>query len=315
MYITNSKISIVTTLYRSENFVNDFYSRAVETVEKITSNYEFVFIDDGSPDNSAQVAMDLVGPVKVVSFSKNFGHHNAMMAACAHATGDFVFLIDVDLEESPELLFDFWNALHAGDDLDVCYGVQIKRKGNFLERVTGDLFYKGFNFLSDIEIPKNLLTVRLMSRRYVNALLQHTEKELFIAGLWQISGFNQEGIPVKKLGKGKTTYRLRQKMHLLLNSITAFSTKPLYLIFYTGTVILAMTFIYTILIVYTKLTYPNTTIGYSSLLISVWFFGGLILFSLSIIGIYIAKLLKEVKGRPTYIIKEISDKTKEQSNV
>ena len=238
-----------------------------------------------------------------------------MMAACAHATGDFVFLIDVDLEESPELLFDFWNSFHAGDDLDVCYGVQIKRKGGFLERITGDLFYKGFNFLSDIEIPKNLLTVRLMSRRYVNALLQHTEKELFIAGLWQISGFNQEGIPVEKLAKGETTYRLSQKINLLLNSITAFSTKPLYMLFYISTVILIITLTYTIFIVYMKLSYPNITIGYSSILISIWFFGGLILSSLSIIGIYIAKVLREVKGRPNYIIKGISDKTKEESNV
>ncbi|MDC0181998.1 glycosyltransferase family 2 protein [Candidatus Thioglobus sp.] len=305
---TTSKISIVTTMYESEKFVEEFYSRALATVKKITSNYEFVFIDDGSPDNSSLAAKKLEGPVKVVRFSKNFGHHNAMMAACAHATGDFIFLIDIDLEESPELLLDFWHSINSDDDLDVCFGIQKKRKGRFLERTAGNLFYRVFNFLSDIEIPRNLLTIRLMSQRYVDALLQHKETDIFIGGLWEISGFNQKRIAVNKLNKGATTYHLKQKVQLLLNSITSFSSKPLYLIFYISAIILTITFIYSAFIFYMKLTHPNITMGYSSLLISVWFFGGLILFNLSIIGIYVAKIFKEVKKRPSYIIKEIFEK-------
>src|SRR5262249_7421057 len=182
------ELSIVTTLYRSAPFLREFHRRACAAAAKITSDFEIVLVNDGSPDDSQAVALSLCRDdprVKVIELSRNFGHHKAMMTGLAHARGRLVFLIDSDLEEDPELLETFHRELLASG-VDVVYGVQRQRKGGWYERLSGGLFYRLFNALSSFPIPHNLTTARLMTRPYVRALRRHRDQEMFIAGLWAI---------------------------------------------------------------------------------------------------------------------------------
>lgn len=158
------RLSIVTTLYKSSQYVDAFYKRISKEAKKVTEDYEIIFVDDGSPDDSLKKCVFLYEKdkkVKVIELSRNFGHHKAIMTGLSYAKGDFVFLIDSDLEEEPELLGKFWKELQSEEDLDVVYGVQEARKGNWFEQWSGDLFYKAFNTISHVNVPKNLITCRL----------------------------------------------------------------------------------------------------------------------------------------------------------
>jgi len=300
------KLSIVTTLYCSSPYIDEFYERISKEAKKITDDYEIIFVDDGSPDDSLQKAVALHvkdKKVKVIELSRNFGHHKAIMTGLSHAKGDFVFLIDVDLEEEPELLGRFWNELQKSEDIDVVYGVQEKRKGNLIEKYTGGLFWKIINYLSNIPIPHNITTARLMTKQYNSELIRYKESELFIGGIWADTGFQQKAITVKKMSTSETTYTLRKKMALLINSITSFSSKPLVYIFNIGLITTLLSFLYILKLVFNKIFFNIAFEGWTSLIVSVWFFGGLIILLLGVIGIYLSKIFIETKNRPYSIIR------------
>ncbi|MEW9900583.1 glycosyltransferase family 2 protein [Chitinivorax sp. PXF-14] len=302
------KLSIVTTLYHSRNFLDEFYRRASAAARAFAlDDYEIVIVNDGSPDDSFELAMNIAlqdARVMVVDLSRNFGHHKAMMTGLAHAAGDVIFLIDSDLEESPEWLADFAETL-IGERCDVVYGVQEQRKGGWFERVSGQWFWTLFNVLTDMSLPANMVTARLMSRRYVDALLRHQEREVFMAGLWHITGFSQIAKTVYKLSNTTSTYTFRKKIALLVNSITAFSNTPLIGIFYTGSVIslLAGAYIIWLLVNWLFLNRPPT--GWTSVMASIWLIGGLLMSCVGIIGIYLSKIFSETKQRPYTIIRQI----------
>ena len=193
-------ISVVTTLYNSAPYVIEFVQRMRAELNKATDDHEIIVVDDGSSDNSLQTAvalMDREPRLKIIELSRNFGHHKAMMTGLEHATGDLIFLIDVDLEEPPELLGPFLVALQ-NEQLDVVYGFQRARKGGLIERWGGHLAWKLLDLLLPVKIPHNHSTVRLMTRDYVQALIQHKEQKTAIGGLWVLTGFRQEGIAFRQ---------------------------------------------------------------------------------------------------------------------
>lgn len=302
------RISIVTTLYQSAPYVLEFYERAsAAATQLIGSDYEIIFVNDGSPDNSLAIAVQLTesdSHVVVVDLSRNFGHHKAMMTGLAHAIGKCVFLIDSDLEEEPELLLSFANLL-VDENCDVVYGVQQQRKGKIFERVTGQIFWRLFNYLAGLQLPENIVTARLMSRRYVDALLTHREREVFMAGLWHITGFKQVPQTIQKHTSGLTTYTLRRKISLFVNSITSFSNSPLIGIFYFGFFITLAAIIYTFYLFVSWWLDSKLLSGWTSVMASIWLLGGLIMSALGIIGIYLSKVYTEAKQRPYAIVRQI----------
>ena len=299
-------LSIATTLYYSSPYIKEFYERISKTAQQITDDYEIIFVDDGSPDDSLQKAIALYQKddrVKVIELSRNFGHHKAIMTGLGHAKGDYVFLIDCDLEEEPESLSLFWERLHQTESIDVVYGVQIKRKGSLTERLSGALFWKLLNFLSDSTIPQNMMTSRLMRRTYLDALLDYRERELFLGGVMENCGFHQSPLYLQKKSSSKTTYTLKKKINLLVNSITSFSTKPLIYIFNVGVIITIFSGFYILKLILNKLIYDVSFEGWTSIIVSIWFFGGLIIMFLGTMGIYISKIFIETKNRPYTIIR------------
>lgn len=301
------KLSIVATLYKSSAYVEEFHARASKAAAAITDDYEIVLVNDGSPDDSLARAIALSqadSHVVVVDLSRNFGHHKAMMTGLMHTKGEHVFLIDSDLEEPPELLTEFYSQRERLD-CDVVYGLQTLRKGRCFERFSGALFYRIFNLLSGLALPANIATVRIMTRAYVDALLLHTERELFIGGLWHITGFDQRPVMIDKTARGTSTYSLRKKFALLVNSITSFSSAPLVFIFYVGLGITLFSGLYITTLIVRWAFGSGVIAGWTSLIASIWFVGGMIILFLGVIGIYLSKIFLETKQRPYTIVRKV----------
>jgi putative glycosyltransferase len=305
-------ISVVTTLYRSEAYVREFYERTLKSLRAIgTSNYEFVIVNDGSPDRSVDIAIELARndpSVKVVDLSRNFGHHKALMTGLQHATGDYIFLIDIDLEEPPELVEQFYPELE-NSGADVVFGVQKRRKGGWFERWSGRLFYTVVNSLSDYKLPNDLIVARLMKRSYVDSLLNHKEREIAIAGLWAYTGFKQLAIPVEKLSRAGSTYNIGRKINLTILSITSFSQKPLVYIAYLGGLILLFSFLYIAYLLFHFFSTGQVPEGYTSLIVSIWCVGGMVLFCLGVVAMYLSVIFLEVKQRPLTVVRRVYQQT------
>lgn len=302
------KLSIVATLYKSAAHIKEFHERATATARQLVGDdYEIVLVNDGSPDNSLELAVTLTkqdSQVVVVDLSRNFGHHKAMMTGLSHARGERIFLIDSDLEEEPEWLLKF-DVKMEQERCDVVYGIQRKRKGGAFERVTGAIFYMLFRKLSGINQPDNIVTARLMTQRYMQALLLHQEREMNIGGLWIITGFKQATQLVNKHSTSPTSYTLSEKLGHLVNALTSFTALPLIYTFYSGLFISISALFY---IAYLFLRYfliSSPPDGYTSLIASIWFFSGLIIFFLGMQGVYLSKIFSEVKRRPYTIIRHI----------
>jgi putative glycosyltransferase len=302
------KLSVVTTLYRSAPHLEEFSRRAAQAAREFAAeDYELVFVNDGSPDDSRERAIRLGESdphIVLVDLSRNFGHHKAMMTGLAHATGERVFLVDCDLEEDPAWLQGFAGQM-TRESCDVVYGVQGARKGGLFERGTGWIFYKTFRLLTGLDLPDNVVVARLMTRRYVDALLRHDEREVFMAGLWVITGFAQSAQVVAKRSRGASTYTLRKKIAQFVDSVASFSNVPLIGIFVTGcgiSLLAALYISYLVIHWYFLATPPS---GWTSVMASLWLLGGLIIAFIGVIGIYLSKVYSETKRRPYTIVRQI----------
>jgi putative glycosyltransferase len=300
------QLSVVTTLYKSAPYIEEFHRRVSAEAAKLTDDYEIVMVDDGSPDDSRDIAIKLAvrdPRVRVIELSRNFGHHRAMMTGLRLAKGSLVFLIDVDLEEEPEWLSRFWTTLAAGGD-DVVFGYQTRRKGNVLERVGGAIHWWLIRKLSNYPIPENLVTARLMTRQYVRALLRHPEQKTAIGGLWALTGFRQTALPVTKGLSGTTSYSVVGRIAMGLDGLTSFSEKPLIMVFLLGIAIFAISTVAAAYLIVLRLT-GTLLSGWASLLVSVWMLGGLSIACIGILGLYIARIFIETKRRPYSIIRKV----------
>jgi putative glycosyltransferase len=305
------KLSIVATLYQSAPYLQEFHRRATAAARDLADDdYEILLVDDGSPDDSLEIALALrqIDPrLVIIELSRNFGHHKAMMTGLAHASGDLVFLLDSDLEEEPEWLCRFQQEMLTSG-CDVVYGAQEQRKGGIFERWSGQWFYRSFKLLTGMALPENVVTARLMRRTYVQALVAHREREVFMAGLWHITGFDQRAYSVKKHSTSATTYTLSRKLSLLVNSVTSFSNAPLVSIFYTGLMIccIALAYIAYLFVHWAFLARPLS--GWTSVMASIWLLGGMIISFIGIIGIYLSKIFSETKQRPYTIVRQLHAK-------
>lgn len=300
-------LSIVTSLYKSEGYIESFYHRIREVAAQLTGRFEIILVNDGSPDDSLAKALALHekdSRITVVDLSRNFGHHRAVYTGLGFARGRMVYLTDSDLEEPPEVLELFYQRLQQGD-CDVVYGYQENRKGGMLERISGDLFYKTFNFLSDVKLPRNLITARLMTRRYVDSLLLHRDRNPFMAGLLAITGYIQVGLPVKKGSSRSSSYSWLRRLREACNSVTAFSSKPLLLSTWLGTIISIVASIYIVYLLAMWLVRGIPLEGWPSLIVSIWFLGGLNLFFIGIVGLYLSRVFMEMKDRPLTVVRAL----------
>jgi putative glycosyltransferase len=300
-------LSVVTSLYRSADFVGEFHRRVSEAAAKLTTDWELVMVNDGSPDDSLRIAIELHRRdphVRVIDLSRNFGHHKALMTGLVHARGDLIFLIDSDLEEDPAWLPLFHETMQS-TGVDSVYGIQRSRKGGWFERASGAIFYRVFNKLLTHPFPLNIITARLMTRRFVDALVQHRDREVSMAGLCTITGFEQRPLTVKKGTRGDTSYGLRRRISAFVTAITAFSNRPLLYIFQLGIGVILLSMVAGIVLLYESMRGNVGVPGWASIMVSIWFLGGLMIFCVGVLGIYLAKVFTETKDRPYTIVREI----------
>ncbi|GLS32782.1 putative glycosyltransferase [Mesorhizobium albiziae] len=302
------RISVVTPLYRSAPYLEELYQRTVAAIEATgAGEHEIIFVNDCGPDNSLEVAKEIAArdpSVIVVDLSRNFGQHRAILIGLEHSSGDLTFVMDSDLEEEPEWITLFYEAMTTRG-VDVVYGVLDTKKGGSVYRMARRIFYTVLNSLSDFGFPENVVTARLMSRRYIDALQQFGEREVYLAGIWHVAGFAQLPVRVKKLDTSTTTYTLTRAAGLFINAVTAFSTRPLISIAVAGICLSAVAFAYTLWITLRRMFWGVAVEGWTSTMAATLIIGGLTLFFNGIMAIYIAKIFIEVKQRPRVIVREV----------
>lgn len=302
-------ISIIVPIYNEQEIINEFYRRLKAVLDNDLSGYgyEIIYINDGSKDNSLELLLKLRSNdqnIKIINFSRNFGHQLAVTAGIDSSIGDIVVLIDSDLQDPPELIpkmIEKWN-----DGFKVVYGQRIKRKGESIFKLaTAKIFYRMINALSDVKLPVDTGDFRLMDKQVVDYLKQLREECRYIRGLVTWVGYKQTPIYYErdKRYSGETKYPLRKMIKFATNGLTSFSERPLFFAGYFGLIITLLTFLYVGFLIIEKFVSPQNTItGWTSLIIAVLFFGGVQLMSLGIIGQYIGRIYREIKNRPLYVI-------------
>jgi dolichol-phosphate mannosyltransferase len=280
----------------------------------IGESYEIIFINDGSTDNSLKIMKQLQTHdkrIKIIDFSRNFGHQIAITAGIDFTSGDAVITIDADLQDPPEVIPDLIKKWKEG--YEVIYGIREKRKGeNFFKKISTLIFYRLINKMTMINMPPDSGDFRLIDKKVVNNLKNIRENNRYVRGLTYWIGFKQIGVPYErdKRFAGKSKYPIKKLFKLAYDAIFSFSNFPLKIATYFGFIVSFLSFLYLIYALIIKLFTNSVIHGWTSLMISILFLGGVQLICLGIIGEYIARINDEVKKRPLYIIKEIIDEDK-----
>ena len=315
----NKKISVVIPCYNEEENILEMYKQLRVVLDKITDDYEIIYTDNNSIDNSGEIFKKLAAQdsrVSVIFFSRNFGSSDiGYTAGTEYATGDAVVWIDGDIQDPPELIEEFVKKWQEG--YDIIYGIRSKREGSFLRKIGYKLFYRLFKTMSYIEIPLDVGDFCLMDRKVVNAFNLMEERDRIVRGLRAWVGFKNIGIKYTRVERksGVASTNLLKYFSIAKKAIFSFSYVPLELISYLAffIVILSILGIFIYFILYFVL--PDTPKGIPTIIILVLFLGSIQLLCLSIIGEYLAKIFEETKKRPKYIIKEIlNDHKKNKSS-
>ena len=303
-------ISVVVPMYYEEEVAKECYTRLKGVLDKIENySYEIIFVNDGSKDKTLEILKDIAKEdenSKIISFARNFGHQCAVTAGLRYVTGDAIVIIDADLQDPPELIPEMLKLWEDGND--VIYGKRKSRKGESrFKLLSASVFYKTLNALSDVEIPKDTGDFRLVDRKVVEVINSLPEHNKFLRGLFSWVGFKQTPFEYERKERyaGKTKYPLKKMLKLAQDGIFSFSIKPLKIV---GAMGILSVLISIILFVYAVLSYAfdwnNLVPGWTSLMVTMTFIGGMILISLWMIGEYIGRIYDETKRRPEYIIDE-----------
>jgi polyisoprenyl-phosphate glycosyltransferase len=302
-------LSVVVPCMNEEEVLRRTHQHLVDVLEKSPTNFEILYVDDGSSDSTVDVLRELQAGdtrVRVIRFSRNFGHQVAITAGLEHTTGDAVVIIDADLQDPPEVILEFlakWL-----DGYDVVYGVRTERDGeSAFKQASAKVFYRFFSHMSDTQMPLDTGDFRLLDRGVVDVLVSMPERDRFVRGMVSWLGFSQVAVPYHRASRaaGMTKFSLFKMMRFALDGIFSFSTLPLRLATWTGFAAsgVAITGIIAVL-VERFFQVPGLVKGWSSAVIAELFIGGVQLVCLGIIGEYVGRIYGEVKRRPLYVVRE-----------
>jgi glycosyltransferase involved in cell wall biosynthesis len=313
-------ISLIVPVFNEQDVVELFLEKTSEVMEQNKLEYEYVFVNDGSTDETLAKLIDMSAGnprIRVVNLSRNFGKEAALTAGIDHVKGNVLVPIDVDLQDPPELIPQFVEKWREG--YDVVYGVRTSRDDDtIMKRASAEWFYHLFNRLSAVNIPDNAGDFRLIDERATAVLRQLRERNRFMKGLFSWVGFYSIGVPYSRPARvaGQTKWNFRKLWNFALDGIFSFSTVPLRIWSYVGITISFLSFLYASFIIIRTVIFGVDLPGYASLLTVVLFLGGIQLLSLGIIGEYLGRLFVEVKQRPVYIIEgEYAEGEKSPPNV
>ncbi len=300
-------ISIIIPCHNEQNNIEPLFHSVLKTFPEKKYQQEFLFIDDGSTDKTLDEIKKLSERydfINYISFSKNFGHQNALSAGLDYAKGDCAISIDADLQHPPDLIPQMLEKWREG--FQIVNTLRDDKNIGFFKKATSRLFYKIINFLSDTKIKPGAADFRLLDKKVIEVIKKLPENNLFLRGLTSWIGFKQEDIKyiAQERKYGKSSYSLKRMVHFAAIGITSFSTKPLKLSIYLGMIMASCALLYSIYAIYTRIFTEKTITGWTSLILAVLFIGAIQLIILGIIGEYLGKLFIENKHRPKYIIDE-----------
>lgn len=313
MPASSPELSLVIPCFNESRVLPLLRQRLLESLPSMNLTWEVIFVDDGSSDDTfAQLAaMHAADPrFKVLAFSRNFGHQTAVFAGLSRATGEYVAVLDADLQDPPEFVGTCVEKLKTG--YDVVYAVRAKRKENFLKRAAYAVFYRLLKRIAEVEIPLDSGDFCVMRQCVVSVLRQMPERDVFVRGLRAWSGFRQVGIPYERAARaaGETKYPLRKLVKLALDGVFAFSSLPLRLAIYLGFFSLAVSLAGAVLVVAWKILnfqilghYPSEVPGWTSLVCLILFLGGMQFLILGLLGEFIRRIFAEVQQRPRWIVR------------
>lgn len=302
-----AEISVVVPVYNEEGNIRPLYDRLSETLKALGLSYEIIMVDDGSSDRSAEIISELNkkdGRVKLLSFSKNFGHMIALSAGLDHASGNAVITLDADLQHPPALIPKLVEKWKSGAEVVNTLRKETRGAGVF-KVLSADLFYRLLNKIARINLPPRAADYRLLDRKVVETLKQMKERARFLRGLISWVGFKQGSVEYEADPRfaGKTKYSVGRMFSFALDGITSFSSFPLRLSTYLGLTVAFLSFVYILYAVYIRLFTNRAIEGWTSVLVAVLFIGGVQLIFLGILGEYLGRVYEETKQRPLYIVR------------
>lgn len=303
------KIDIVVPCYNEQDVLQTFYDKTREVVETILGyDFQFLLVDDGSTDNTVGIMEKLAekhSNVKYLSFSRNFGKEAAIYAGLKYSSGEFVILMDADLQHPPTMIPAMLAGIEEG--YDCCAARRVNRGAkSCLRSVFSQMFYKVSNYMTDIQIPQNAVDFRMMSRKMVHAVLQVSEVERFSKGIFAWIGFETKWIPYENVERtmGTTKWSFRKLLKYAVGGLTSFSVMPLRIVSCMGILIFTLACLYIVITLAQTLAFGITVPGYVTTLCAVLLLGGLLELSIGVVGEYVAHIYMEAKNRPIYILKQ-----------
>lgn len=301
------EISVVSPIYRAELVLEELVSRLDKTFQELNVAFEIILVDDSSPDNSWEKIVELSklnSKVKGIQLSRNFGQHYAITAGLQHAKGDWIVVMDCDLQDRPEEILSLYNKTQEG--YDIVYARREIRQDNLIKKISSKLFYTVFGYLTNTKHDASIANFGIYHKKVIHAIRSMKDHIRYFPTMVQWVGFSSSYISIEhgKREIGESSYSWKSLLNLAFNNIVAFSDKPLRLCIRVGIIISLIAFLCGVYFLYKYFTGEIVVLGFTSMIISIWFLSGIIILILGIIGVYLGKTFERVKDRPIYIINE-----------
>lgn len=305
----NAHISIVTPVYGCCKSLNNLYERLKKSLSTITENFEIIMINDSSPDNAWEAIKSLAQKddrVKGINLSRNFGQHKAITAGLDYAKGDWVVVMDCDLQDQPEEIIKLYNKAQEG--YDIVFGRRAERKDSFFKKLSSTLFYKVYDYFTESKIDNTIANFSIISKKVLDNLNKLKEQNRSYPLFVNWVGFKRTEINIEHAQReeGKSSYTIAKLINLAIDSIVSQSNKPLKLSIKFGFIVAFLSLLYGAWLILRYFMFSIPVEGWTSVMVSIYFIGGLLFANMGILGLYIGKIFDETKDRPIYIISEIT---------
>lgn len=299
------KISVVSPVYMGEKIIQDLVARLNEVLQKICEDYEIILVEDGSPDKSWKTIEEIckIDPkVKGIKLSRNFGQHYAITCGLEEAKGDWVVVMDCDLQDQPEEIPNLFNK--AAEGYDIVFAQREHRQDSFVKKTTSRFFYKLFSYLTETKHDATIANFGIYNKKVIQAILSMNDYIRYFPTMVQWVGFNSMKLKVKHFSRfeGKSSYTFSKLLKLAFNNIVSFSDKPLKILVKFGFFASSISFLIGLFYLYQYFTGQISVLGFSSIIITIAFLSGIIILTLGLVGIYVGKTFEQSKQRPKYII-------------
>jgi len=301
-------LSVVSPVYGCNTVLIELYTRLKDTLTQITENFEIIFVNDASPDNAWETIVELSekdNRVKGINFSRNFGQHYAITAGLDYCSGEWVVVMDCDLQDQPEEILKLYAKVQEG--FDIVLARRVNRKDSFFKKLSNKLFYSAFYYLTNSKLDNTVASFRIVKKKVVESYKSLNEYHRFINLTMAWLGFKVAYVSIEHAQRtlGKSSYNLKKLINLTINAMVSFSDKPLKLTIKFGFLLVILSSIFIFYKIIITLHNGTNILGWSSLIASIFFSTGIIVSTLGIIGLYIGRIFEEVKKRPLYIINEL----------